>query len=127
MILKMYEVINFPSFYEKVKSQKLPFKTSYHLTLLAQEIEKHTVFYQEQFRELLNTYGQKNEDGTFVMTDDGQGVRLVEETMNEAYEKIAELRQLDVELPDVKLDIDQFNNVEMSSEEMVTFMPFFRA
>jgi hypothetical protein len=61
------------------------------------------------------------------MTDDGQGVRLVGETMNEAYEKMAELRQLDVELPDIKLDIDQFNNVEMSSEEMVTFMPFFRA
>lgn len=127
MTLKMYQITNFPYIFEKVKAQKLPFKTAYKLTLLAQEIEKHTVFYQEQFRELLNTYGKKNEDGTFVMTDDGQGVRLIEETMNEAYERMTELRQLDVELPDVKFDIDQFNNVEMSPEEMVTFMPFFKA
>ena len=53
MTLKMHQITDFSSFFAKVKSQKLPFKTSYKLTLLAQEIEKHINYYQEQFRALL--------------------------------------------------------------------------
>ena len=124
MTLKMYQIIDFPSFFEKVKSQKLPFKTSYRLTLLTQEVEKHINFYQEKFRELILEYSKKDENGNPVPTEDGSGVQLVEETMNEAYTKLAELRGLDVELPDVKFDIDSFGDVELSPEEMVVIMPF---
>ena len=124
MTLKMYQIIDFPSFFEKVKSQKLPFKTSYRLTLLTQEIEKHINFYQEKFRELILEYSKKDENGNPLPTDDGSGVQLVEETMNEAYTKLAELRGLDVELPDVKFGIDDFGEVELSPEEMVVIMPF---
>ena len=74
MQLKMYEIIEFPSFFEKVKTQKLSFKTSYHLTLLAQEIEKHINYYQEQFRNLLTEYGKKDEEGNLVPTQDGQDI-----------------------------------------------------
>lgn len=120
----MYQIIDFPSFFEKVKSQKLPFKTSYRLTLLTQEVEKHINFYQEKFRELILEYSKKDENGNPVPTEDGSGVQLVEETMNEAYTKLSELRGLDVELPDVKFDIDSFGEVELSPEEMVVIMPF---
>ena len=107
-----------------MKSQKLPFKTSYKLTLLAQEIEKHINYYQEQFRDLLQEYGMKDEQGNLVPTEDGQGVKLIQETMNEAYTKLAELRELDVELPDAKFSPDDFDGVELSPEEMLVIMPF---
>ena len=124
MTLKMYTIIDFPYFYEKIKSQKLPFKTSYHLTLLSQEVQKHVDFYQEKFRELIMEYSKKDEEGNPVPLEDGQGVLLKEETVGEAYEKLAELRELDVELPDTKLSVDDFGNIELSPEEMVVIMPF---
>ena len=127
MTLKMYQLNDFPSFFEKVKSQKLPFKTSYRLTLLSQEIEKHINYYQEQFRSLLMEYGKKDEEGNLMPTADGQGVLLVEETMNEAYQKLAELRDLDVELPDTKFSVDDFDKIELSPEEMIVIMPFIEA
>lgn len=127
MTLKMYAITDFPSFFTKVKSQKLPFKTSYKLTLLAQEIEKHIDFYQESFRNLLMEYSKKDEQGNPIPTEDGQGVLLVEETMNEAYTKLAELRELDVELPDTKFSVDDFGDIELSPEEMVVIMPFIEA
>lgn len=120
----MYQLTDFPSFFEKVKSQKLPFKTSYRLTLLTQEVQKHIDFYQEKFRETLFEYGKKDEEGNLVPTADGQGILLIEETMNEAYQKLAELRELDVELPDVKFSPDDFDKVELSPEEMLVIMPF---
>ena len=127
MTLKMYQLTDFPLFYEKVKSQKLPFKTSYRVALLANEAQKHINFYQESFRNLLMEYSKKDEEGNPVPTEDGQGVLLKEETMGEAYEKLAELRELDVELPDTKFSVDDFGNIELSPEEMVIIMPFIEA
>jgi hypothetical protein len=71
-------------------------------------------------------YGKKDEKGNLVPTEDGQGVLLVEETINEAYIKLAELRELDVELPDTKFSVDDFGDVEMSPEEMLVIMPFIK-
>ena len=127
MTLKMYQIIDFPAFFEKVKSQKLPFKVSYKMTILAQEIEKHINFYQEKFRELLFQYGEKDADGNLVPTDDGQGVKLVAGTMQEAYAQLAELRGLDVELPECKFGIDAFENVELTPMEMNLILPFIEA
>ena len=126
MTLKIYQLTDLPTFFDKVKTQKLPFKTSYHLTLLIQEVEKHINFYQEQFRNLLNEYGKKDESGNLIPTEDGQGIMLAEETMNEAYAKLAELRELEVTLPEVKFSVDDFANVELSPQEMVIIMPFIQ-
>ena len=127
MTIKMYQLVDFPVFFKKLKSQKLPFKTSYRLTLLATEVQKHIDFYQESFRNLLQEYGKKDENGNLMPTEDGQGVLLIEETMNEAYQKLAELRELDVELPDTKFSVDDFGDIEMSPEEMIIVMPFIEA
>ena len=124
MTLKMYQILDFPVLFQKMKSQKLPFKSAYCLALLSQEIQKHIDFYQNSFRELLVEYSKKDENGNPIPTEDGQGVLLIEEKTNEAYIKLAELRELDVELPDNKFDIDSFGNVELSPEEMVAIMPF---
>jgi hypothetical protein len=124
MTLKMYQIIDFPAFFEKVKNQKMSFKTSYHLTLLAQEIQKHIDFYQEQFRNIIMEYSKKDENGNPLPTEDGQGVLLKEETMNEAYTKLGELRELDVELPDTKFSPEDFGDVELSPTEMIIVMPF---
>ena len=124
MTLKMYQLTDFPSLFGKMKSQKLPFKTSYRLTILANEIQKHLDFYQENFRNLLMEYSKKDENGNPMPTNDGQGVLLVEETMNEAYAKLSELRELDVDLPDYKFSPDMFGDIELTPVEMNVILPF---
>jgi hypothetical protein len=124
MMLKMYQILDFSSFFTKVKSLKLPFKTSYKLALLAQEIQKHVDFYQESFRNLLMEYSKKDEDGNLIPTEDRQGVLLAEETMAEAYAKLEELRDLDVELPDYKFSPDDFGNIELTPLELNVILPF---
>lgn len=124
MTLKMYQLTDFPSLFGKMKLQKLPFKTSYRLTILANEIQKHLDFYQENFRNLLMEYSKKDENGNPVPTSDGQGVLLVEETMNEAYAKLGELRDLDVDLPDYKFSPDMFGDIELTPVEMNVILPF---
>lgn len=124
MKLTMQQIVGFPSLFEKIKNKPLPFKTSYNLMLLAQEIEKHYNFYQEKLQEIIAKYGQRDQDGNLVVTDDGQGIKLVEETKDEAREKISELRNLEVEISDIKFSIEDFDGVELSPEEMIALMPF---
>ena len=124
MTMKMADVVNLPEIFGKIKFQKLPFKTSYHIVLLIKEVEKHIDFYQESFRNLLMEYSKKDERGNPIPTEDRQGVLLAEETIDEAYTKLAELRELDVELPDTKFSVDDFGDIELSPEEMVVIMPF---
>ena len=124
MTLKMYQIVELPTFLNKVKQQKLPFKTAYQIALLIQEVDKHHSFYQEQFREILTEYSKKDEQGNLVPTADGQGVMLAEETMDEAYTKLAELRDLDVTLTDIKFTMEAFEKVELTPEEMMILLPF---
>ena len=124
MTLKMYEIVDFPSFFEKVRNQKLSFKTSYRLTILAGEIEKHINFYQENFRNILTEYGQKDENGNLVQTDDGQGIKIIEDKIDECNAKIIELRNLDVELPDIKFSIDDFGDIALTPMEVYIIKPF---
>lgn len=124
MNVKIHQLTDFPSLFEKLKSLKLPFKTSYRLTLLASEIQKHLDFYQENFRNLLMEYSKKDEQGNPMPTSDGQGVLLLEETMEEAYAKLNELRDLDVELPDYKFSPEAFGDIEMTPVEMSVLLPF---
>ena len=126
MILKMYEIVDFPSFFEKVRNQKLSFKTSYRLTILAGEIEKHINFYQENFRNLINTYGKKDENGNIMPTADGQGIMLIEETIPEFNTKYNELRMLDVELPDVSFGVDEFGDTELTPMEVYIIKHFIK-
>ena len=126
MILKMYEIVDFPSFFEKIRNQKLSFKTSYRLTILAGEIEKHINFYQESFRNLLDTYGKKDENGNIIPTADGQGIMLIEETIPEFNTKYNELRMLDVELPDVSFGVDEFGGTELTPMEVYIIKPFIK-
>ena len=126
MQLKMHQILDFPNFYALVKNQKISFKTSYRLAMLATEVEKQCNFYTEQFRTLLNQYGQKDTEGNLVPTEDGQGVKLVQETMEECYAKVNELRELDITLPDCYFNVDDFDGIELTPREVNAIIPFIK-
>ena len=126
MQLKMHQILDFPNFYTLVKNQKISFKTSYRLAMLAAEVEKQYNFYAEQFRALLNQYGQKDIEGNLIPTEDGQGVKLVQETMEECYTKVNELRDLDITLPDCYFSLDDFDGIELTPIEVNAIIPFIK-
>jgi hypothetical protein len=49
---------------------------------------------------------------------------LIEEKTQEAYAKLNELRELEVELPNIKFSVDEFEKIELSPVEMTVILPF---
>lgn len=126
MNLHMYQIFDFPDFFEKVKNQKISFKTSYKLAMLSREIEVQQKFYAEQLNIIIANYSEKDSEGNPIVSDDGQGVKLVSNTSEECYEKFKELQELVINLPDITFSIEEFVNLELTPLEVNAIIPFIK-
>lgn len=124
MQLKMYQILDFPTCYEAIKSQKLPVKVAYKFAQLARAIEKEHLFYQEKLQEIIQEYGEKNEEGGFVSTEDKRGIKLRPGTDADCNKAVKELRDLDISLPDISFTFDELEAVELTVDQMQALIAF---
>lgn len=117
-------ILLFSNFYNQIRSNPLPFKTAYKLSKLSKAIEDEVVFYREKMQEIINEYGQRDDEGNLIFIDNGQGIALKPETQMECHTKIAELDNLDIELPDIKFSVDEFADTTLTLEELQPILPF---
>lgn len=114
-ILAMEEAI------KNLKSKNLPIKTAYRLLKLAEFVATESDNYRNLFRQILDEYAEKNEDGSFVFSEDGTNVILQKDHIKEANEKVSELNQLEVDVP-YTFDLREFENLEISLEDLAPLM-----
>lgn len=114
-ILAMEEAI------KNLKSKNLPIKTAYRLLKLAEFVATESDNYRNLFRQILDEYAEKNEDGSFVFSEDGTNVILKKDHIKEANEKVSELNQLEVDIP-YTFDLKEFENLEISLEDLAPLM-----
>lgn len=124
MQTQMQQLLSFSEFYNEIKSQKLSIKTAYRLAQLNRAIENELQFYQDKVQSILQEYGEHDENGQLVPTEDGRGVKLMPGTEHKCYAAMAELQSLDVELPDIKFNIEEFGEATLSPEHMEAILPF---
>lgn len=114
-ILAMEEAI------KNLKSKNLPIKTAYRLLKLAEFVATESDNYRNLFRQILDEYAEKNEDGSYVFSKDGTNVILKKDHIKEANEKVSELNQLEVDVP-YTFDLREFENLEISLEDLAPLM-----
>lgn len=114
-ILAMEEAI------KNLKSKNLPIKTAYRFLKLAEFVATESDNYRNLFRQILDEYAEKNEDGSFVFSEDGTNVILKKDHIKEANEKVSELNQLEVDVP-YTFDLREFKNLEISLEDLAPLM-----
>ena len=114
-ILAMEEAI------KNLKSKNLPIKTAYRLLKLAEFVATESDNYRNLFRQILDEYAEKNEDGSYVFSKDGTNVIIQKDYIKEANEKVSELNQLEVDVP-YTFDLREFENLEISLEDLAPLM-----
>lgn len=114
-ILAMEEAI------KNLKSKNLPIKTAYRLLKLAELVSNEADNYRNLFRQILDEYAEKKEDGSYVLSEDGTNVIIQKEHIQDANQKVDELNKIDVEIP-YTFDIKDFDNIEISLEELAPLM-----
>ena len=119
--MKMYEVLDLQTLYTSIKNVKLPLKTTYKFTRLMKRAEEEIAFYQEKFREIVEEYGVK-EDGQYKLTADGQSVVIIPGKEAECNSRLNELRNLEIEINDIKFSIEELEGIEVSVTELSCLM-----
>lgn len=124
MDLKISQVMEFHSVYSTLKEQEMPLKLAYRLNQIEDICEKKVVFYETKMRDIITRYCEKDSDGNPIFLEDNKSIKIKPECIQECTEKIQELAELDVELPDIKFTLDQLGELKLSVLEVKALMPF---
>ena len=119
--MKMYEVLDLQVLYNNIATIKLPLKTTYKFARLMKRAEEEIAFYQEKFREIVEEYGVK-ENGEYKFTPDGQSIVIIEGKEAECNAKLLELRNLEVQIDNIKFSIEELEGIDVSIQELSCLM-----
>ncbi len=123
--MKLAETFNFLQLRNKIIDKKMPIKTVYKFTRFFNQLESESKFFNETLQSIIDVYGQRDEDGEFILTDNGQGVKIKEDKFNECMEKVKELNEVETQLSYIpKFTLDELEGLELDFKEMELLIPY---
>lgn len=120
--MKMYEVLELQNLYSSISNTKMPLKTTYKFTRLMKRAEEELAFYQSKFQEIVQEFGDKDEEGQYIMTEDGMSIKIIAGKETECNQRLLELRNLDVEIDNIKFSIEELEGIDVSIQELSCLM-----
>lgn len=126
MQIKMWQALKTLEIAKRIKNQYLPAKVAYKFNKLFNELDKSSAFYSEELNKIIAEYCEKNEDGTPKMMEDGGGIKIKEEFIQEAQIKCDELWNLDIDAPDIQFILNDLDNIRLSIEDLNAISPFIK-
>lgn len=117
------EIFKIRNILQSIKSAKIPIKTSYQIAKFLQATEVNGTFYQEKYQEIITTYAERAEDGSFVVAEDGQSVKIDNARTQECLLLIKELEAMEVDIPEILIDAMHLENTGLTVDQICTLMP----
>lgn len=121
MILKFYDMIAIESFVQQHATDKLSISVAFKLNKIMRTISDDLQFFREKYRNLIETCGEKDENGEIITLEDGN-YKIQDK---EAFEKGAqEIMTEEVVYSDlVPLKLSDLGNIQISMSELNSIMP----
>ena len=120
--MKMYEILDLSNLYNSIKDTKMPIKTTYKFSRLMRRAEQELNFYSEEFQKIIKTYAKTDENGNYCFSSDGQSIEIIDGKQAECNTKITELRNLEVDINDIKFSLDEIDCLNLSITELSCLM-----
>lgn len=120
--MKMFEVLELQNLYNSIANTKLPLKTTYKFTRLMKRAEEEIAFYQVKFQEIIEEFGEKDENGQYKMTEDGQSIVIIAGKEMECNSRLLELRNLEVEIEGITFSIEELEKLDVTITELNCLM-----
>ena len=121
----MNQVIDFRENAGFFSTVNLPLKGAYKLNKVRKAVEQEGEYYAEKFNEILHTYAQKDDDGNFVYSEDGDRIMIIDGKVEECNDALIELQDLEVEIENYGLCLEDLGeNLECTPDQLEALMPF---
>jgi len=89
--------------------EKIPFKLTYALSKHKDSIQKHSVDFDKARIAICEEYADKDDDGKAIINPDS-GYKLSEENLKTVNEKVFDLLEEEVEVPDYQVSVNDLPN-----------------
>lgn len=121
--MKMYQILGIKNFCDIIKKENMPIKTAYKFSKLLSRLNEEVRFYQERFYEILEKYGEKDQEGNFIFTDDGKNIKINSDKLTDCQNDINELNNLEIVVDNIKFTLDELSFLNLKIEEVDLFFP----
>lgn len=123
--MKLVDTFEFLNIRNKLIDKKLPIKTSYKFTRFFAQLENESKFFNETLQKIIDEYGQRDENGEFILTSDKQGVKIKEDKLDECMNKIDELNNVEVHLEyEPVFSLDELEGLDLEMKYINLLMPY---
>ena len=116
--VKLVDLVNSAEALKVLGDKPLRGKLAYKVGKVIQAVSNELELYDKARRELLNKYCEKDENGEIIVSVDGN-VQIMKDNIPDYNKEIAILNDTQIELNAVTLDLEDFEDIEMTPKEMV--------
>lgn len=106
----------------KISHSAMPAKTAYKISKLSNFLKDDANFYTERLSQIIEQYGEKDENGEPVISDNGY--KIQEDKTDECAAAIKELSGIEATTPDTKIYLSELDNVELSPDDIAAIYDF---
>lgn len=85
-------------------------------------IETETSFYDKKYSEIISKYAIKDENGAFIQNE--HGLSINKDSISAFTKEINDLNAVEVEIPNIKFDIDELNKCDLTGNGLYALYPF---
>lgn len=121
--MKMSQIIGVKRVVDEMRQTKFASQTAYKLMKLSKAIDAENDFYIDKLKEIINEFGERDDDGNLVKDDDG--VKICKTKFDECQRALAELNNIEVEKPSVSLTVEELEPALLSIADMDLLSIFF--
>ena len=125
MLIKRADLFLIKNIGDKLKDKVFNIQTQYKLLKLIKIADEEYPIYMEQFQSLLDSYAEKDELGNIIHSEDG-GTKIKKNKMDTLQEKLYELKQIKVQVPDLYFSLDELEKLELKMEELNAFIDLIK-
>ena len=122
----MEQIVDFKNGADFLDGVKLPLKAAYKINKLKKGIDTEFEYYGDKFREIVDTYAKKDENGKIIFSDDGEQILIEDGKVDECNQALVDLQTLEIEIDNANLTLEDLgDSVECTPEELEIILPFF--
>ena len=124
-VVTMQQIVDFREVAQRFREQVVPLQGAYKLMKISNNLDKDMEFYSNKFQEIINTYGERKEDGTFKFSEDNSQIIIKEGMIEECNKAIEDLLGMEVKVDNLNFTIENLgDNIECTPEDLESLLPF---
>lgn len=125
MLIRREDLFLIKKIGEQMKDKVFNIQTQYKLLKLIKIADEEYPIYREQIQPLLDSYAEKDKQGNIIHSEGG-GTKIKTNQINNLEQKLYELREIKVQVPDLYFSLDELEKLGLKMGELNAFIDLIK-